>query len=41
MSKTSPDLPRGWKAVVVSRAYRFMCSDPGQEMIKKDIRERG
>ena len=25
--------------VVVSRAYRFMCSDPGQEMIKKDIRE--
>jgi heterodisulfide reductase subunit A len=25
--------------VVVAREYRFMCSDPGQEMIKKDIRE--
>jgi heterodisulfide reductase subunit A len=25
--------------VVVSREYRFMCSDPGQEMIKKDIQE--
>ena len=25
--------------VVVSRAYRYMCSEPGQEMIKKDIRE--
>ncbi len=23
--------------VVVSRHYRFMCSDPGQEMIRKDI----
>src|SRR4030042_2004335 len=29
------------EGVVVSRAYRFMCSDPGQEMIKKDIREHG
>ncbi|MCD6387207.1 MAG: CoB--CoM heterodisulfide reductase iron-sulfur subunit A family protein, partial [Methanophagales archaeon] len=27
--------------VVVSRAYRYMCSEPGQEMIKKDIREFG
>jgi heterodisulfide reductase subunit A len=25
--------------VVVSRDYRFMCSDPGQEMIKHDIKE--
>jgi heterodisulfide reductase subunit A len=25
--------------VVVSRHYRFMCSDPGQELIQKDIRE--
>ena len=24
--------------VVVARDYRFMCSDPGQEMIEKDIR---
>jgi heterodisulfide reductase subunit A len=26
--------------VIVSRAYRFMCSDPGQEMIKRDIAEQ-
>jgi heterodisulfide reductase subunit A2 len=25
--------------VVVSRHYKFMCSDPGQELIQKDIRE--
>jgi heterodisulfide reductase subunit A2 len=25
--------------VVVSKHYRFMCSDPGQEMIRKDIEE--
>jgi heterodisulfide reductase subunit A len=29
----------GLEGVVVSRDYKFMCSDPGQEMIKKDIRE--
>jgi len=29
------------EGVVVARAYRFMCSDPGQEMIKKDIRDYG
>ncbi len=27
--------------VVVSRDYLFMCSDPGQELIEKDIREHG
>jgi heterodisulfide reductase subunit A len=27
--------------VVVSRDYKFMCSDPGQEMIEKDIGELG
>ncbi|MBW1955186.1 MAG: FAD-dependent oxidoreductase [Deltaproteobacteria bacterium] len=27
--------------VVVSRDYKFMCSDPGQEMIEKDIQEYG
>ena len=27
--------------VVVARDYKFMCSDPGQEMIEKDIRELG
>lgn len=29
------------EGVVVSRTYRFMCSDPGQDMIKKDIQEYG
>jgi heterodisulfide reductase subunit A len=27
--------------VVVARDYKFMCSDPGQEMIQKDIKELG
>ncbi len=27
--------------VVVARDYKFMCSDPGQELIKNDIRELG
>ncbi len=27
--------------VVVSREYRYMCSDPGQELIKGDIHEHG
>ena len=31
----------GLKDVVVSRDYQFMCSDPGQEMIIKDIRQYG
>jgi len=30
---------RGLEGVVVARDYKFMCSDPGQELIKKDIRE--
>jgi heterodisulfide reductase subunit A-like polyferredoxin len=32
---------RGLGNVVVARDYKFMCSDPGQEMIQKDIREMG
>jgi heterodisulfide reductase subunit A len=32
---------RGLKNVVVARDYKFMCSDPGQEMIQKDIRDLG
>ena len=32
---------REMKNVVVSRDYKFMCSDPGQEMIEKDIRDFG
>jgi hypothetical protein len=27
--------------VAVAREYKYMCSDPGQEMIKKDIKEQG
>ena len=26
---------------MVARDYKFMCSDPGQDMIQKDIRELG
>lgn len=29
---------RGLKNVVIARDYKFMCSDPGQEMIEKDIK---
>lgn len=28
-------------SVVVSRDYRYLCSEPGQELIKKDIKELG
>src|SRR5512137_2610961 len=27
--------------VVVARDYKYMCSDPGQELIQNDIREHG
>ncbi len=27
--------------VVVARDYKFMCSDPGQDLIRNDIREQG
>jgi len=32
---------QGLEGVVVSRDYKFMCSDPGQELIKNDIKELG
>ncbi len=32
---------QGLEGVVAARDYKFMCSDPGQEMIKKDIKELG
>jgi len=35
------DFIRKLKNVVVSRDYKFMCSDPGQDMIEKDIKEYG
>jgi heterodisulfide reductase subunit A len=31
----------GLEGVAVARDYKFMCSDPGQELIKKDIKELG
>ncbi len=31
----------GLPGVVVARDYTYMCSDPGQELIKQDIREYG
>jgi heterodisulfide reductase subunit A len=31
----------GLPNVVLSKDYRYMCSDPGQEMIRKDIQEHG
>lgn len=31
----------GLPGVVVSREYKYMCSDPGQEIIKNDIKELG
>ena len=30
---------QGLDSVVVSRDYKFMCSDPGQQLIKDDIGE--
>jgi len=29
------------ESVVISRDYTFMCSDPGQDLIKNDIQELG
>ncbi len=37
VAEFAQDIP----GVVVSRAYKYMCSEPGQELIKKDIRELG
>jgi heterodisulfide reductase subunit A len=33
------DFVQGLKDVVVARDYKFMCSDPGQNMIERDIAE--
>jgi heterodisulfide reductase subunit A len=37
VAKFAGDLP----GVAVARDYTYMCSDPGQELIKKDIRDLG
>jgi len=35
------EFAKGLPFVVVARDYKFMCSDPGQDLIKKDIKELG
>jgi len=35
------EFARGLPSVAVAREYRFVCSDPGQNMIKEDIRQLG
>ncbi len=35
------EFANGLPSVVVVRDYKFMCSDPGQDLIKNDIRELG
>ncbi|MHB9110198.1 MAG: FAD-dependent oxidoreductase [Armatimonadota bacterium] len=35
------EFAQGLPNVVVSREYKFMCSDPGQELIQQDIKEHG
>ncbi len=35
------DYAKSLPSVVVAREYRFMCSDPGQNMIKEDIKQLG
>ena len=32
---------KGLEGVTVSREYSYMCSDPGQQLVKQDIREFG
>jgi heterodisulfide reductase subunit A len=39
--KAVADYARALPNVTVARDYQYTCSDPGQEMIKKDIRELG
>ena len=34
------EFAKGLPGVVVAREYKFVCSDPGQEIIKKDIKEQ-
>jgi len=35
------EFAKGLPSVVVARNYKFVCSDPGQELIKNDIKELG
>lgn len=35
------DYARGLDDVVAAREYNYMCSDPGQDLIKQDVQEHG
>ncbi len=35
------EFARGLPSVVVARDYKFVCSDPGQDLIKNDIKQMG
>ena len=35
------EFAKGLPSVALAREYKFMCSDPGQELIKNDIKEQG
>ena len=35
------EFAKGLPSVAVARDYKFMCSDPGQDLIKNDIKELG
>jgi heterodisulfide reductase subunit A len=39
-TKKVTEYAQGLDSVVVARNYKYMCSDPGQNMIKDDIREK-
>jgi heterodisulfide reductase subunit A len=39
--KSVVDYATGLPNVAVARDYQYMCSDPGQELIKKDVKELG
>jgi heterodisulfide reductase subunit A len=35
------EFAKGLPSVAIAREYKFVCSDPGQELIKNDIKEQG
>ena len=35
------EFAKGLPSVVITRDYKFMCSDPGQDLIRNDIKELG
>jgi heterodisulfide reductase subunit A len=38
---TVAEFARGLEGVAIARDYTYMCSDPGQDLIKQDIAEHG